>query len=185
VEGFYAQGITTGCGQSPLSYCPEREVTRAEMAVFVLRAKQGGSYQPPTAGSPGLFSDVPITGKEWMQSWIEEFYREGLTNGCTASPSLQYCPERSTTRAEMAVFMLRSTKGPSFRPPASVPPGVFSDVPVQGKEWMQAWIEEFYREGITTGCTASPSLQYCPERPTTRAEMATFISRAYFIPQLP
>jgi hypothetical protein len=49
---------------------------------------------------------------------------------------------------------------------------------------MQPWVEEFYREGITTGCGTNP-LRYCPENPVTRGAMATFISRAYSIPQLP
>ena len=38
IDEFYRRGITTGCGVGPLIYCPEREVTRAEMAVFVNRA---------------------------------------------------------------------------------------------------------------------------------------------------
>lgn len=57
-------------------------------------------------------------------------------------------------------------------------------LPVAGKEWMQSWIEEFYREGIASGCAVNP-LQFCAERPTTRAEMATFISRAYSFTPLP
>ena len=125
--------------------------------------------------SASLFADVPVTGKEWMQPWIEQFYYKGITTGCGSSP-LIYCPENPTTRAEMAVFVLRAIHGASYQPPAST--GVFSDVPVAGKEWMQPWIEEFYREGITTGCAQNP-LQYCPEQSVTRAEMATFIDRAF------
>ena len=179
VEGFYAQGITTGCAAGPLQYCPDRAVTRAEMAVFLLRAKEGLST--PTPSQSGMFADVPVSGKEWMKPWIEEFYVEGITTGCGASP-LQYCPEREVTRAEMAVFVLRAKHGASYQPPAGT--GIFSDVPVSGKEWMEAWVEEFYNEGITTGCAASP-LRYCPEQSVTRAEMATFIDRAFGYSQLP
>jgi uncharacterized repeat protein (TIGR02543 family) len=176
IEGFYTAGITNGCGLGPLIYCPERQVTRAEMAVFILRAKYGASYVPPA--STGIFADVPVAGKEWMQPWIEQFYRDGITTGCAQSP-LQYCPERNVTRAEMAVFLLRALNGTSYVPPAST--GIFSDVPVAGKEWMQPWIEQFYRDGFTTGCAQSP-LRYCPEQSTTRAEMAVFIDRVYNIP---
>jgi len=38
---FAQRGITTGCGtdeQGRRVYCPERGVTRAEMAVFIIRA---------------------------------------------------------------------------------------------------------------------------------------------------
>ena len=89
-------------------YCPDREVTRAEMAVFLLRAKHSATYGPPVTG--GTFADVPYAGKEWMESWIEQFYREGITTGCGDNP-LQYCPERNVTRAEMAVFLLRAKYG--------------------------------------------------------------------------
>ena len=179
VEGFFVRGITTGCGATPFSYCPDRDVTRAEMAVFLLRAKHGASYQPPAV--TGIFADLPVSGKEWMEAWVEEFYREGITTGCATNP-LRYCPENQVTRAEMAVFVLRSTKGGSYQPPSAT--GYFADLPVAGKEWMEAWVDEYYREGITTGCATNP-LRYCPENPVTRGEMATFIDRAYSFPQLP
>src|SRR5690606_32574324 len=41
IERLYAEGITTGCGQNPLRYCPENPVTRGQMAAFLLRAKYG------------------------------------------------------------------------------------------------------------------------------------------------
>ena len=35
VDQLYSRGITTGCGASPLTYCPEDSVTRAAIAVFI------------------------------------------------------------------------------------------------------------------------------------------------------
>jgi hypothetical protein len=103
VNAFYAHGITIGCGNPPLIYCPENNVTRAEMAVFVLRALHGGGYAPPPGS--GVFADVPVTGKEWMEPWIIQFYNEGITTGCGGD---NYCPENNVTRAEMAVFIGRA-----------------------------------------------------------------------------
>ncbi len=173
INAFFEAGITTGCGISPLRYCPENNVTRAEMAIFLLRAKHGMPYTPPPATH--VFTDVPVTGKEWMEPWIDEFYAEGLTTGCAVDPP-RFCPEQNVTRAEMAVFVERALHAPGWTPPAAT--GLFSDVPVAGKEWMQPWIEAFYNAGITTGCGVSP-LRFCPENQTTRAEMAVFIDRAY------
>jgi hypothetical protein len=34
IEQLYKEGITKGCGRSPLKYCPDRVVNRATMAVF-------------------------------------------------------------------------------------------------------------------------------------------------------
>ena len=103
IEGFYAQGITTGCSASPLSYCPGSSITRDQMAVFLLRAMHGASYQPPAA--TGIFADPSVN--LWMQAWVEEYYREGITTGCGANP-LRYCPEDPVKRADMAVFISRA-----------------------------------------------------------------------------
>ncbi len=175
IDAFYYNGITTGCGVGPLIYCPENNVTRAEMAVFILRAKHGAGYTPPPAKHS--FDDVPVPGKEWMEPWIDQFYAEGITTGCGVDP-LRYCPEQNVTRAEMAVFIIRAIHAPGFVPPAAT--HIFFDVPVAGKEWMEPWIEHFYSHGITTGCGIDP-LRFCPENNTTRAEMAVFIDRAYGI----
>jgi predicted outer membrane repeat protein len=169
IEAFYYAGITTGCNPSPLSYCPENQVTRAEMAVFLLRAKHGAGYVPPAPTHD--FADVPVTGKEWMEPWIEQFYAEGITTGCGGG---NYCPENNVTRAEMAVFVLRALNGGGYTPPAAT--HTFADVPVTGKEWMEPWIDQFAAQGITTGCGGG---NYCPENNVTRAEMAVFIDRAY------
>ncbi len=175
VNMFYFKGVSSGCGLNPLVYCPENSVTRAEMAVFLLRAKHGLGYAPPPASH--YFADMPVAGKEWMEAWVDEFYREGLTTGCGTGP-LIYCPENNVTREEMAVFILRATHASGYSPAATS--GIFSDMPVIGKEWMESWVDEFYNEGITTGCASAP-LRYCPENNVTRAEMAVFIDRAFHL----
>ncbi|MCQ3805619.1 MAG: S-layer homology domain-containing protein, partial [Acidimicrobiia bacterium] len=38
VEAVRAAGITSGCSQQPLRFCPDRPVTRAQMATFLTRA---------------------------------------------------------------------------------------------------------------------------------------------------
>ena len=38
IEELYNDRITSGCQQSPLKYCPQNNVTRGEMAVFLVRA---------------------------------------------------------------------------------------------------------------------------------------------------
>jgi S-layer homology domain len=103
VEQLSADGITGGCTTSPLQYCPTANVIRAQMAVFLLRARYGAAYVPPPA--TGIFSDVPVS--HWAAAWVERLYAEGITGGCSQSP-LSYCPESSVTRAEMAVFLTRT-----------------------------------------------------------------------------
>ena len=103
IEQLYTDGITNGCSSDPLNYCPESNVTRAQMAVLLLRTRYGNSYSPPPA--TGIFTDVPAD--YWAASWIEQLYTEGITGGCGTSPLL-YCPESDITRAEIAVFLART-----------------------------------------------------------------------------
>jgi hypothetical protein len=102
IEQLYVEGITTGCNTSPLLYCFFANVTRAQMAVFLLRARHGAAYQPPAA--TGIFADVPIADP--FAPWIEQLFAEGITGGCGTSP-LRYCPNDDVTREQMAVFLVR------------------------------------------------------------------------------
>ena len=188
VEGFFLQGITTGCATNPLRFCPAQQVTRAQMAVFIMRSKYGAAFVPPDI-EPDPFIDVPVAGKEWMEPWIEQFYNTGITTGCSGSLAggdLRYCPERGVTRGEMAVFLLRAKFTPTYDPP-NWEPDIFVDVPAPGKAWMEDWIESLYMLNITTGCrgTFGVDLHYCPEQIVTRAEMATFIDRTFSFPIYP
>jgi len=169
IERLYTAGITGGCSASPLMYCPDSEVSRAQMAVFLERGMNGSSYSPPPATGV-LFVDVPAS--YWAAAWIEQLAADGVTAGCAAG---QYCPDNSVTRAQMAVFLLRAKHGSAYTPPAAI--GVFGDVPTS--YWAAAWIEQLAAEGITSGCGNG---NYCPESPVTRAQMAVFLVRTFNLP---
>jgi hypothetical protein len=163
-------GITNGC--ATLLYCPENNVTRAEMAKFLLKGMHGRNYMPPAATS--VFSDVPTT--YWAADWIGQLYQEGITNGCATDP-LRYCPDSNVTRAEMAKFLLRAKYGSMYTPPAVGTSTGFTDVPTSF--WAAAWIKQLAAEGITSGCGGS---NYCPNLPVTRAEMAKFLVLTFNLP---
>ena len=101
IKQLAADGITSGCGSG--NYCPEATVTRAQMAVFLLKAKHGTGYTPPSVGGGTGFSDVPAS--HWAGAWIRQLAVEGITGGCGNGT---YCPEQSVTRAQMAVFLVRT-----------------------------------------------------------------------------
>jgi beta-lactamase superfamily II metal-dependent hydrolase len=172
IERLYNSGITSGCSTSPLMYCPTTTVTRDQMAVFLLRAKHGSSYVPPVA--TGVFQDVPTN--YWAAAWIEQLAAEGITGGCSVSPKL-YCPTTPVTRDQMAVFLLRAEHTSSYLPPAAT--GVFEDVPTD--YWAVSWIEQLAAEGITGGCSVSPSL-YCPTTAVSRDQMAVFLVKTFNLP---
>jgi hypothetical protein len=163
-------GITGGCATNPLQYCPEAGVTRAQMAVFLLRGIHGAAYQPPAATGT-MFTDVPTS--QPFAKWIEQLAREGITGGCGGG---NYCPDAVVSRAEMAIFLMRAMFGMGFQP--SAPVGIFSDVPTSNG--FAPWIEALAASHVAGGCGNG---QYCPNDPVTRQQMAVFLVRAFALPE--
>ena len=104
IDALYAAGITVGCGNDPLRYCPNDPLTRAQMATFLVRAFELKPAQ--TAG----FTDVDTASTHAAN--IDALYAAGITVGCGSDP-LRYCPKGSVTRAEMATFLVRALDLPS------------------------------------------------------------------------
>ncbi len=159
-------GVTAGCGEG--NYCPGNPVNRAQMAVFLLKSKLGAAHVPPPATGT-LFLDVPANA--FAADWIEELASLGVTAGCGNG---NYCPDATVTRAQMAVFLLKTLNGSSYTPPVAT--GVFGDVPVGA--FAADWIENLYALNVTGGCSASPLL-YCPDNPNTRGQMAVFLTKTF------
>jgi hypothetical protein len=97
VDELAARGVTAGCGNN--AFCPNDPVTRGQMAVFLLRTREGNAYTPPACVTP-TFADVPCTNG--LAKWIEELARRGITAGCGNG---NYCPNNPVTRGQMAVFL--------------------------------------------------------------------------------
>ncbi|MBK8617577.1 MAG: S-layer homology domain-containing protein [Anaerolineales bacterium] len=170
IERLYNAGITGGCVLSPLQYCPDTTVTRAQMAIFLLKGIHGSGYTPPAVNGTTNFADVATD--HWAAAWIKQLAAEGITSGCGNG---SYCPETTVTRAQMAIFLLKAKHGSSYSPAAAT--GVFNDVPVG--YWADKWIEQLAVEGVTSGCGNG---NYCPEADVTRAQMAIFLVKAFGLP---
>ena len=104
VERIFHLGVTAGCGGG--KYCPGDPVTRAQMAVFLLKAGHGPSYTPTACAGPGIFGDVACPSG-FAVDWIERLRAEGVSSGCSANPLL-YCPDKPSTRGEMAAFLVKT-----------------------------------------------------------------------------
>ena len=167
IEKIFRAGITAGCGAG--SYCPDDGVTRAQMAVFLLKAEHGANFVPPACGS--IFGDVPCPSL--FADWIEQLAAEGITAGCGAG---NYCPAAPVTRAQMAAFLLKAEHGSTYIPPSCT--SLFQDVACPGQ--FTNWIERLYAEHVTGGCSTSPLL-YCPTNANTRGQMAVFLVKAFHL----
>jgi hypothetical protein len=166
IEALAAAAVTGGCAASPPRYCPESPVIRQEMAVFLLKAHDGGGYVPPPCTTP-RFVDVPCSDP--FAAWIEELAVRSVAAGCGAG---QYCPDRPVTREEMAGFLLKMLEGPGFAPPPCTTPR-FVDVPCANV--FAPWIQELVTRSIAAGCDTE---RYCPADPVTRAQMAVFLVKS-------
>jgi hypothetical protein len=172
IEAIAYSAITLGCASNPMRFCPNGNVRRDEMAVFLERTKRGIGY--PFAPTGSRFADVPVT--HWAVGQVEQLYSDGITLGCAISP-LRFCPDGIVSRAEMAIFLLRARFGPGYDPgPATGL--VFEDIPAT--HWAAAWIERFAALGYTNGC-ASPG-HFCPNDSVTRAAMAVLLQRVFNLP---
>jgi Raf kinase inhibitor-like YbhB/YbcL family protein len=95
--------ISNGYGDG--TYGPSNNVTRAQMAVFIIRALEGN----PVAGYCGAsapFSDV--AAGYWACGHIKRMQELGITTGY---PDGSYHPEELVTREQMAAFLSRAFLG--------------------------------------------------------------------------
>ena len=157
INAVAAAGISLGC--SPSLFCPNALVTRAEMATFLAR----GLGLTPIGSGP--FTD---TSSSIHSGNINAIAAAGITTGCTSTT--KFCPTRTVTREEMAVFLARALN----LPPRSGTP--FTDIAASP---YVSEIAAIAHAGITVGCAPS---RFCPYNSTTRAQMATFLARAFKLP---
>jgi subtilisin family serine protease len=101
VKQLAAEGITAGCGGG--NFCPLQVVNRAQMAIFLLRAKHGATYSPPAVGATTGFGDVPLDAT--YAPWVKQLAAEGITAGCGGG---NFCPLQNVNRAQMSIFLVRA-----------------------------------------------------------------------------
>jgi hypothetical protein len=100
IELLAVRQITVGCGGA--NYCPSQNVTREQMAAFIIRAL--GEYNPPVPDMQ-RFNDVPPSNP--FYAFIDRMAVKVITLGCSAMPPL-YCPSETVTRGQMAAFLVRA-----------------------------------------------------------------------------
>ena len=166
IEQIAAWEITLGCDANDATkYCPSAQITRRQMAAFLYRAvSQRWTIQPPEDVE---ISDVPA------DAWYRTFADWVVSTGAFAAPGGVFNPGGVVTRADMAVMMIASFPHIDA---VEEPEGLFNDVEGADPAVVRA-VEGMYHSGVTKGCSTTP-LNYCPNQPVTRAQMASFFVRA-------
>ena len=169
VEKIFRNRITAGVGNG--NYGRNQLTTRAQMAVFLLKAEHGPFYVPPVATAKP-FEDVELGS--FAADWIAQLKAEQITSGCDGGTN--YCPNAPTTREAMAAMLLKAMHGWNFVPPPCT--GIFGDVSCASG--FAPWIEELYKEGITGGCYNEGGIFFfCPGLPSTRGQTSVFLTKAF------
>ena len=153
IDWLFAKGITVGC--TPTTYCPDRAVSRGEMASFLVRM-----FQLTAGWDIDAFTDDDGTTHEQD---INRLAASGITVGCTETT---FCPNAPVRRDEMASFLVRAI-------PLTAGAGddYFRD---DNGTTHEADIDRTAAAGITTGCG---TWRYCPASSVTRGQMAGFLHR--------
>ena len=100
IEELARREIAAGCGSG--DYCPSSPMTRAALAVMLLKAKHGPGYEPPPATGT-VFVDVPADA--FAAAWIEELAAEGITAGCGGA---YFCPDETVLRSQAAALIVKT-----------------------------------------------------------------------------
>ncbi len=97
INALYNNKITSGCSTSPLNFCPEKEITRAEFTSFLVRAMKLGNASKTTR-----YSDVATN--YWNYNDIQKIssLNTQIVPYCNLSDHNKFCPSQIVTRGEMA-----------------------------------------------------------------------------------
>ena len=167
--------ITAGCSTTPPLYCPDTPVTRAQMAVFVVKALDLATGTTLTYTPTPYFLDLPASGSpdSIYFPYVQRIKDLGITAGCSTNPP-DYCPDISIPQGQMAVFMIKSwMQANNLTTFTYTLTPYFTDVP--STDPFFKFIQKMRDMGFWTGCSTT---QYCETAAVTRADMAPMVMRA-------
>ena len=157
VKWAVKNGITTGVGDN--LFAPGQPCTRAQIVTFLWRA--AGSPEPK--GTASSMTDV-VSGSYYEKAvaWAIE---NGVTTGTTTTT---FSPDATCTRAQAVTFLARALNA------KATSTAEFSDVPTdsyfaEAVAWAAA---NGVTEGVGNGL-------FAPDNDCTRAQIVTFLYRAY------
>ena len=153
-------------GDTPSSFTPERDVSRAEFAAMLVRALGLDTTQAGAAG----FTDVQAGA--WYAAYVASAARYGIVTGLSDGT---FRPNLTITRAEMAVMLARATKLASKKPQASADlEAKFSQDYANIGKWASDAVALVAGSGIMEGRRANT---FAPDGLATRAEAAVVLKR--------
>ena len=150
------KGITNGL--SDTMFGPYESCTRAQIVTFLWRA--AGSPEPKTVSS---FTDVPASA--YYAKAVAWAVENGITNGMTETT---FAPDATCTRGQSVTFLYRALKGTAS--------GSANFTDVKSDAFYADAINWAVANNVTNGTS---NTTFSPNADCTRAEIVTFLYRAY------
>ena len=150
------KGITNGL--SDTMFGPYESCTRAQIVTFLWRA--AGSPEPKTASS---FTDVSASA--YYAKAVAWAVENGITNGMTETT---FAPDATCTRGQSVTFLYRVLKGTAS--------GSTNFTDVKSDAFYADAISWAVANNVTNGTS---NTTFSPNADCTRAEIVTFLYRAY------
>ncbi len=156
VKWAVKSGVTNGL--SDTMFGPYESCTRAQIVTFLWRAT--GSPEPKTASS---FTDVPASA--YYAKAVAWAVENGITNGMTETT---FAPNATCTRGQSVTFLHRALKGTAS--------GSTNFTDVKSDAFYADAINWAVANNVTNGTS---NTTFSPNADCTRAEIVTFLYRAY------
>lgn len=156
VKWAVKSGVTNGL--SDTMFGPYESCTRAQIVTFLWRA--AGSPEPKTASS---FADVPASA--YYAKAVAWAIENGITNGMTETT---FAPNATCTRGQSVTFLYRALKGTAS--------GSTNFTDVKSDAFYADAINWAVANNVTNGTS---NTTFSPNADCTRAEIVTFLYRAY------
>lgn len=178
LKGHWAQsgvermaGRMIADGMAPEEFQPDKTVTRAEVAAFLVRAL---GLSPTAAGGDNrTFSDVGAA--DWFVGAVRTASAMKLVEGYGDG---SFRPGEAVTRQELAVMVHRAAELAGMNPSASasaadpVQAPYSDDAAIAG--WAKPAVEALTRQGLLAG---TPEGRFSPASQATRAESLVLLDR--------
>ena len=145
-------------GLTDTMFGPYESCTRTQIVTFLWRA--AGSPEPRTASS---FTDVPASA--YYAKAVAWAIENGITNGMTETT---FAPNATCTRGQSVTFLYRALKGTAS--------GSTNFTDVKSDAFYTDAINWAVANNVTNGTSATT---FSPNADCTRAEIVTFLYRAY------
>ncbi len=164
IESMASLGIINGVGDN--KYAPKNNITRAQFATLIVKTLnlRGTATEP--------FTDVKST--DWFAKDVALAYKYQIINGVS---STKFEPNRTITRQEMAVMMVRAIKMKQSIKAQDIN-GTLSKFKDRGQidTWARESVAIAVEQGLMNGVTTTT---FSPKTNADRAQSAVIMYRFY------